>query len=339
MKRTILLSALLLSTSITQAETLNIYNWSDYLPERVTDLFTRESGITINYITYESNEEMYDHVKASNGKYDLVVPSTYYVSKMQKEGLLQPIDRARLKNFKNLDERLLNLRHDPTGEFSIPYLWGTTSLFIDSAQFTSRMPTAWADLWRPEFKGKLLLTDDMREVFHVGLRALGYSGNSTNPAEIEAAYKKLLALRPNIVEYNSDEPREAITEGRAVAGMMWNGEAHLAKQDRFTVNYIYPSEGAILWIDNLVIPKNAKNQTAAHKFIDFLLKPAMAAIVSESIGYATPNKQALKLIDPWVRGSNTVYPDDQTLAMTELQVDVGDALPIYQKYWAKLRGE
>jgi spermidine/putrescine transport system substrate-binding protein len=282
---------------------------------------------------------MYDHVKASNGEYDLVVPSTYYVSKMEKEGLLLLINKAQLKNFDNLDERLLSLKHDPKNEYSIPYLWGTTSLFIDTAQITSRRPTAWADLWRPEFKGKLLLTDDMREVFHVGLRSLGYSGNSTNPAEIEAAYKKLLKLRPNIVEYNSDTPREAITEGRAVAGMIWNGEAHLAKQDRFTISYIYPSEGAILWIDNLVIPKNAKNPTAALRFIDFLLKPAMAAIASESIGYATPNKQALKLIDPWVRGSPAVYPDDATLARAELQIDVGDALPLYEKYWTKLRGE
>jgi len=341
MKRLFLFASLMLgiTTAHAEGETLNLYNWSDYMPERIIDLFSRETGIKVNYITYESNEEMYDNVKASNGEYDLIVPSTYYVSKMQAEGLLQEIQKTRLKNYENLDERLLNLPHDPRSEYSIPYLWGTTALFVDNAQVKTGKLTSWGDLWRPEFKGKLLLTDDMREVFHVALRTLGYSGNSTNPAEIEAAYKRLLKLKPSIAEFNSEEPRDAITEGRAVAGMIWNGEAHLAKQDRFTVSYVYPKEGAVLWIDSLVIPKNARNAEAAHRFIDYLLRPSMSSIASESIGYATPNTKALKLIDPWVRGSNTVYPDDQTLANAELQVDVGEALPIYEKYWALLRGE
>lgn len=339
MKRPLLVAALMLVSTFAHAETLNLYNWSDYLPQRIIDLFSRETGITVNYIPYESNEEMYENIKGGNGEYDLVVPSTYYVSKMQQEGLLQPIDKKKLQNYEYLDERLLNLAHDPRSEYSIPYLWGTTSLFIDTSQVKTRKLTSWADLWRPEFKGKLLLTDDMREVFHVGLRSLGYSGNSTNPAEIEAAYKQLLKLKPNIAEYNSEEPRDAISNGRAVAGMIWNGEAHLAKQERFTVRYIYPSEGAVLWIDSLVIPKSAKNKEAAHQFIDYLLRPAMAAIASESIGYATPNKRAMRLIDPWVKGSATVYPDDATIAKAELQIDVGDALPIYEKYWQKLRTE
>ncbi len=339
MVRNSLFGLLMLVTPLAQAQTINIYNWSDYLPERIIELFTRDTGIKVNYISYESNEEMYEKVKASQGEFDLVVPSTYYVSKMASEGLLQTLDREQLPNYQYLDPRLLNLQHDPRGEYSIPYLWGTTSLFIDSSQIKTRKPDSWNDLWRPEFKGKLVLTDDMREVFHVALRSLGYSGNSTNPVEIEAAYKKLVKLKPNIVEYNSEEPREAINSRRVGAGMIWNGEAHLARQERFTVSYIYPKEGAVLWIDSLVIPKSAKNVDAAHKFINFLHKPAMAAIASESIGYATPNTRAMKLIDPWVRGSSAVYPNDETLAQAELQIDVGDALPIYEKYWAMLRGE
>jgi spermidine/putrescine transport system substrate-binding protein len=282
---------------------------------------------------------MYGKIKTGSDSYDLVVPSTYYVSKMQKEGLLQAIDKNKLKYFGNLDPRLLYQKHDPENTFSIPYLWGTTSLFIDSSQLKGAKLRSWSDLWRPEYKGKLILTDDMREVFHVALRSLGYSGNSTNPKEIEAAYKKLLSLQPSVVEYNSEEQRAAIVEGRAAVGMIWNGEAYQARQDRFTVNYIYPTEGAILWMDSLVIPKGAKNPQLAHLFIDFLLRPGIAALVSENIGYATPNKAALRYIDPWVRGSSTVYPDDQILKNAELQIDVGDALPIYEKYWAKLRGE
>jgi len=339
MHRFVLLVPLLFASVIAQAQTLNIYNWSDYLPEPVITQFTYNTGIKINYITYESNEEMYGKVKANSGEYDLVIPSTYYVSKMQKEGLLQPINKEKLNNFGNLDPRLLNQQHDPNNTYSIPYLWGTTALFADISQLKTEAPKSWSDLWRPEFKGSLLLTDDMREVFHIALRVLGYSGNSTNPKEIEAAYNKLLALRPNIAEFNSEEPRGAIIEERTAAGMIWNGEAFLAREDRFTVNYIYPTEGAILWMDSLVIPKSAKNLEEAHRFIDYLMKPGISALVSENIGYATPNKEALRYLSPWVRGSSIVYPDDKTLKNAELQIDVADALPIYEKFWAKLRGQ
>lgn len=337
--RQLTLLLLLLGSAVTHAKELNIYNWSDYLPDRVIEQFTHETGITVNYIPYESNEEMFAEVSNKTDKYDIVVPSTYYVSRMQKEGLLQPIDKKKLSNFDNLDPRLLNQRHDPENTYSIPYLWGTTSIFIDTAQLKEKKPKAWADLWREEYKGKLMLTDDMREVFHIALRTLGYSGNSTDPREIEAAYNKLLTLKGSIGEYNSDDPRDAIVEGRASVGMIWNGEAHLAHQDRFTVNYIYPTEGAILWIDSLVIPKTAKNLDEAYQFIDYLMKPGIAALTSENIGYATPNSKALNYIDPWTRGSKTVYPDDDTLKKAELQIDVGAALPIYEKYWAMLRSE
>lgn len=339
MQRLLLLVSLLLTSIVAKAQTLNIYNWSDYLPESVITQFKYATGIEINYITYESNEEMYDKIKAGGGEYDLVIPSTYYVSKMQKEGLLQLIDKGKLKNFNNLDPRLLNQQHDPNNEFSIPYLWGTTALFIDTSQLKTASPKSWSDLWRPEYKGKLILTDDMREVFHVALRVLGYSGNSTNPKEIEAAYNKLIALGPNVAEYNSEDPRDAIVEARAAAGMIWNGEAFQAHEDRFTVNYIYPAEGAILWMDSLVIPKGAKNVEAAYLFLDYLMRPGVAALVSENIGYATPNRKAYKYLSPWTRGSNIVYPNDAILKNAELQIDVGDALPIYEKYWQKLRGE
>lgn len=120
MNHLLLYATLLVSSTIASAQTLNIYNWSDYQPQRVIDHFTRETGITVNYITYESNEEMYEKVKASGGEFDLIVPSTYFVSKLEKEGLLLPIDKSRLKNYKNLDQRLLNLPHDPRSEYSVP---------------------------------------------------------------------------------------------------------------------------------------------------------------------------------------------------------------------------
>ena len=167
---------------------LNLYNWSEYMPREVLDRFTEETGIQVVYTTYDSNEAMYARLKLldDSAAYDLAVPSTYYVSKMRQEDLLLPIDRSKIEGFDNLDPELVNLDIDPENQFSVPYLWGTTGLAVDTADIEGEPVTAWEDLWEDRFDGRVMLTNDMREVFHVGLRVLGYSGNSTNPDEIEA---------------------------------------------------------------------------------------------------------------------------------------------------------
>ncbi|MGE0081963.1 MAG: PotD/PotF family extracellular solute-binding protein [Thiohalomonadaceae bacterium] len=338
MRRFLLLLALLAAAPVHAADVLNVYNWSEYMPERVLTLFTGKTGIKVNYVTYESNEEMYEQVKANPGAYDLVIPSTYYVSKMRKEGLLRKLDKGALTNLGNLDSRLLNQAYDPNNEHSLPYLWGSTVLFVDTA-YVKEPVTSVKDLWRPEFRGKVLLPDDMREVFGLALSALGHSTSSTDPKEIEAAYRKLVELQPNVAEYNSDTPKDAIMELRATVGATWNGEVYQARQERHSVECVYPQEGAALWIDSVAIPVGAKNVKAAHQFIDFIMRPGVAAMIAEAYGYASPNRAALREVDLWVRGSNIVYPDDETLKRAQIHLDVGDALPLYEKYWAQLRGE
>jgi len=332
MFRLFVLLATLLALPAHAAETLKVYNWSEYMPQRVLDLFTNQTGITITYVTYESNEEMYEQVKANPSEYDIVVPSTYFVSRMAREGMLQKINKSKLPNIGNLDPRLMNLAHDPQNEYSIPYLWGTTAMFVDSAHVKTKL-TSWADLWRPEFRNKVLLLDDMRDIFHIALRTLGYSGSSTNPKEIEAAYRKLLELKPNIVEFNSDSPKDAILEDRAELGAIWNGEIFRAGEERYTVECIYPKEGAVMWVDSFAIPAGSKNSEAAHKFIDFLMKPGIAALAAEAYGYATPNRAAMKELDLWTRGSPVIYPSDEILKKASIHVDLGDATAVYEKYW------
>ncbi|MGZ8245221.1 extracellular solute-binding protein, partial [Methylomagnum sp.] len=159
---------------------IRFYNWSDYLPEELLEQFTAETGIRVRYSTYDSNEAMYAKLKLLRGEgYDLAVPSTYYVDKLRKESLLLPLDRAKLPGLKNLDARLLNKSFDPGNAYSLPYMWGSTGIVVNAGKIDPAKVQSWADLWRPEFKRNLLLPNDVREVFFVGLRALGYSGNST----------------------------------------------------------------------------------------------------------------------------------------------------------------
>ncbi len=322
-----------------ESQVLNLYNWSEYMPQEVLDRFTEETGIQVVYTTYDSNEAMYARLKLldESAAYDLAVPSTYYVSKMRQEDLLMPIDRSKIEGFDQLDPELVNLDIDPDNQYSVPYLWGTTGIAVDTADVEGEV-TAWADLWDERFEGRVMLTNDMREVFHVGLRVLGYSGNSTDPKEIEEAYEKLTELMPSVRTFNSDAPRMPYLEGETDVGMIWNGEAVMGRDTLESLEYVYPEEGIIAWLDSFVIPKNARNPEAAHKFISFVLKPEISALISEEIGYATPNLDARELLDDSVANDRASYPNATDMINAEFQTDIGDeALQVYAKYWEMLK--
>jgi spermidine/putrescine transport system substrate-binding protein len=330
----------LITTALNAAEkVLYVYNWSEYMPEAVLEQFEDETGIKVVYSTFDSNEAMYAKLRLVDEKnsYDLAVPSTYYVSKMRREGLLAPIDKSRLKNFKYLDAKLVNQPFDPDNRYSVPYLWGSTGIAVNTDTVKPDAVSKWADLWKPQFKDRLMMTNDMREVFHVGLRVLGYSGNDTDAAHLEAAYAKLKDLMPNVRVFNSEAPRMPYLEGETDAGMIWNGEAFMAQEENPAIVYVYPEEGVALWMDNLVIPKTARNVDNAHQFIDFLLRPEIGRLISEEIGYASPNAAAVALLDEEVRSNRTVYPSDADLKNAEFQTDVGAAITVYEKYWELLK--
>lgn len=340
LKKTLWAICLLSSNAFTAEEKLlYLYNWSEYMPETVLEQFHKETGIKVVYSTYDSNEAMYAKLRLldSNNSYDLAVPSTYYVSKMRREGLLAKIDKSRLKNFGNLDEKLINQPFDPDNSYSVPYLWGSTGIAVNTDKVKPGMISKWRDLWKPEFKDRLLLTNDTREVFHMALRVLGYSGNDTDPVHIEAAYHELKKLVPNVRAYNSEAPRMPYLEGETDAGMIWNGEAYMARQENPAIEYIYPDEGVILWLDSLVIPGNARHVENAHKFIDFILRPEVAASISEEIGYASPNLAAVATLDEDVRNNRSVYPTAADLKNSEFQTDVGESITVYQKFWERLK--
>ncbi|MEC5321303.1 spermidine/putrescine ABC transporter substrate-binding protein PotD [Brenneria populi subsp. brevivirga] len=321
-----------------EGKTLYFYNWTEYVPPGLLEQFTKETGIKVIYSTYESNESMYAKLKTyQDGAYDLVVPSTYFIAKMSKEGMLQKIDTAKLSNFHNLDPHLLHKSFDPNNDYSIPYIWGATAIGVNRDVIDPASVTGWADLWDKKYKGSLLLTDDAREVFQIALRKLGYSANTTDPQQIEAAYKELQQLMPNVLAFNSDNPGNPFMEGEVNLGMVWNGSAYVARQAGTPLEIIWPKEGGIFWMDSLAIPANAKNVDGALKMIDFLLRPEIAAQVAETIGYPTPNLAAKKLLPPEVSSDKTLYPDDEVINKGEWQNDVGGASSLYETYFQQLK--
>lgn len=269
-------AALFSSAVFAGDQKLYFYNWSEYIPDQVLTDFTKETGIKVIYSTYESNESMYAKLKTQGSGYDLVVPSTYFVSKMRKEGMLREIDHSKLKHFADLDPNYLNKPFDPDNRYSIPYIWGATGIGVNTDMLDKSEVKSWGDLWDKKWKGQLMMMDDAREVFHIALSKLGYSPNSTNPDEIKAAYQQLKQLMPNVLVFNSDFPANPYMAGEVSLGMLWNGSAYMAREDGAPISIVLPEKDTIFWMDSLAIPSGAKNIDAAYKMIDFLLRPENA---------------------------------------------------------------
>lgn len=319
-------------------EKVVIYNWTEYIPADALAQFTEETGIEVEYATYESNEAMYAKIKLLKGEgYDIAVPSTFYVEKMRKEGLLQPIQAAKLSNYANLDENMLNKDYDPNNQFSVPYLWGSTGIAVNSEVIDPALITSWQDLWRPEVAGELMLMDDVRDIMGVGLAVKGFDDNTTNEAEIEAAYMALQSLWSGVKMINSDSPKTPLIQGNVNIGVMWNGEAYMAQQEMPSIEFIYPSEGAIVWVDSFVIPKGAANVENAHKFIDFMLRAQSAKAAIEELGYAAPNKAAMELLAPELRDNKIIFPDAEDIQKGRIHKDLGESILVFEKYWEKLK--
>jgi len=266
-----LCAAALIAGSVQAAnKELYFYNWSEYIPNEVLEDFTKETGIKVYYSTYESNESMYAKLKTQGSGYDLVVPSTYFVSKMRKEGMLQKIDKSKLPHFKDLDPNYLNKPFDPNNNYSIPYIWGATGIGVNADMMNPNELHSWNNFWDEKWQGQLMMMDDSREVFHIALTKLGYSANTTNPDEIKAAYEELKKLLPNILVFNSDFPANPYLAGETSVGMLWNGSAYMAREEGANIQIVWPDKGAIFWMDSLAIPAGAKNVDAAYEMMDFL---------------------------------------------------------------------
>jgi spermidine/putrescine-binding protein len=328
-----------------QSTVLNLYGWSDYIPQQLLDNFSAKYGLKVNYDTYSSNEEMLAKLQAGASGYDVVIPSDYTVTIMIKQGMLEPLDISQIPNFSNLDKRFINRDYDPGNKYTVPYQWGTTALVYDKTTVPFE-PKSYADLWDPRFKGRLVLLDDEREVMGMALQVLGRDRNTTDSNQLQQAEQKLIELKPNILKFDSDTPENSIINGEAWAGLVYNGNASLAFASDPNVVYICPTEGCGIWFDNLAIPKGAPHKDAALKFLDFVLDPEQSILISKEFPYSNPNAAALdfmKTNDPEFYASYIDFPgtnpSDSFLANAKPIIDVGAATTLYDSLWTDFKAK
>jgi spermidine/putrescine-binding protein len=324
---------------------LNLYGWTDYVPQQLLDDFTARFGIKVNYDTYSSNEEMLAKLQAGASGYDVVIPSDYTIAIMIKQDMLEPLDMSQIPNFANVDPRFANQYYDPGNKYSVPYQWGTTALVYDKTR-VPKEPKSWADLWDPAYKNRLVMLDDGREVPGMALQVLGFDKNSTDPQQLEQAKQKLIELKPNILLFNSDDPETSLITGEAWAGLVFNGNASLAYAENPNIVYICPTEGCGLWFDNLAIPSAAPHPDAAMAFMNFMLEPAESVLISKEFPYSNPNKAALEYMkanDPaayekYMSFSGT-NPSPDFVAHGLVVKDVGAATTLWDQLWTDFKGQ
>lgn len=326
-------------TSQAEQQILNVYAWTGEIPEFAVRQFEKETGIKVNFSTYENNEIMYAKLRASrNNGYDVVIPTSYFVDRMRKNNMLEKLDREKIPNWKNINPSFMHASYDPESAYSMPHIWGLTGIFVNQRFYQEKSISNWSNLWDKRFRDQLMLIDDMREVFSMALLSLGYSPNDSNPEHIKAAFLKLKALMSNVKVFSSDTLISIMIDEDANVGMAWNGDAYKANTENKEVKFIFPKEGFVIWVDNFVIPKHAPHKDAAHAFINFMLRANVAKDVALSIHFPIANAAAQKLLPEAVRNNPIAYPSKEIMKHGQFQLDLApETIAVYEKYWEELK--
>ena len=328
---------------------LYVYNWGEYIDEDVISQFENETGITVVYDLFETNEEMYPVIEAGAVNYDVVCPSDYMIQKMRENDLLAELNFDNIPNIDQIDPAYMEMSQafDPENKYSVPYCWGTVGILYNTRlldELGVPAPTKWADLWDERLSGEILMQDSVRDAFMVALKKDGCSMNSDNKDELQQAKQDLIDQKPLVQAYVIDQVRDKMIGGEAAVGVIYSGEM-LYIQDEvanlgldYDLEYVIPEEGTNLWLDSWVIPKNAKNKENAEKWIDFMCRPEIAKANFEYITYPTPNKGAFELLDEEMQNNKAVFPDIDSLKNSEVYKYLGDETDaVYNELWKEVK--
>ena len=328
---------------------LYVYNWGEYIDEDVISQFEEETGITVVYDLFGTNEEMYPVIEAGAVNYDVVCPSDYMIQKMRENDLLAELNFDNIPNIDQIDPAYMEMSQafDPENKYSVPYCWGTVGILYNTKlldELGVPAPTKWADLWDERLSGEILMQDSVRDAFMVALKKDGYSMNSESKDELEQTKQELIDQKPLVQAYVIDQVRDKMIGGEAAVGVIYSGEM-LYIQDEvanlgldYDLEYVIPEEGTNLWLDSWVIPKNAKNKENAEKWIDFMCRPEIAKANFEYITYPTPNKGAFELLDEEMQNNKAVFPDINSLKNSEVYKYLGDETDaVYNELWKEVK--
>ena len=326
------------------ANEITVYNWGQYISDGTDDsldvikAFEEETGIKVNYLTFDSNESMYTKLKTGGTTFDVIIPSDYMIAKLISEDMLEPLDFANIPNYEYIDEAFRNQAYDPENTYSVPYTWGTVGLIYNKNYVSDEDAESWSCLWNSKYQGKLLMFDNPRDAFAIAQERLGFSLNSTDESEWEQAAMLLKEQKPLVQAYVMDQIFDKMESGEAWLAPYYSGDAGTLVENNENIKFIVPEEGTNYFVDAMCIPATAEHKKEAELYINFMCDPEIAGANMDFVGYATPETAAKDYLDPDAVANPIYYPDQDVLDRTEVFVNLpSETSNLLDTLWAEVK--
>jgi len=317
---------------------LNVFIWSNYLPDSVISEFEKRFDAHVNVELFDSNEALLARLQAGGANYDIVVPSDYMVTVLKEQALIEELNRDMLTNFSNLDPAFVALPYDSDNRYSVAYMWGTTGIAYRTDKVESA-PDSWSVMWDPKYKDRLAMLDDVRETFGAALKLMGKSLNSTDADDIRAAAALLLRQKPLLKAYDSGGFDQLLLSGDVWIAQGYSGNIAHAMSESPLIGYVIPKEGCTRFVDNLCIPRGSQHRELAHEFINFVLEAKIAGEIASLTGFSSANREARRFIQPEMLSNEAAYPSTAALDRCEFIVELGPAISLYDRYWTEIKSK
>lgn len=317
---------------------LTVFNWYDYINPDAIELFEEETGISVKYTNFTTNEEMYTKLEANEGTYDVIFPSEYMIERLIQNDMLEELNAADLPNHQNIIDRLQHPDFDPDCKYSMPYMWGTLGILYNREMVGEEI-TSWGALFDEQYAGNVIMMNSMRDTVGLALKYLGYSMNTRDEEELNQAKELLIKQKQDKIEcgYLLDETKDKMVGGEAAIGIVYSGDAQYAIEKNESLCYVVPEEGSNIWVDGMCIPKGSKHVEEAKQFIDFMCRPDVAQMNFEYIYYCSPVRQVVENLSEEDAASDTINPSEEVSARCEFFNDVADCMDLYENVWMEVR--
>ena len=313
---------------------IKVYNWEDYIDPSLKNQFEEETGIHVNYLTFSQNEDMYTKLSTGAEVYDVVIPSEYMIERLIKEDLLAELDLANIPNLENVVDNLRDPIYDPGNAHSVPYMWGTLGV-VYNTELVDESVTSCDALLDEKYAGEIFMMDSMRDTVAIGLIMNGYSVNTHDEDELEAAREWLLAQKDSgvVAGYILDQAKDMMAGNEAAMAVMYSGDALYAMEKNDKLAYVIPDEGSNIWVDCMCVPTASQNKDAAECFINFMCRPDIAQKNMEYIYYSSPIRQVVENLSEDELASIAMNPTDEMVSRCEYYVDISDVAYLYDDVW------
>ncbi|HEY7159940.1 MAG TPA: spermidine/putrescine ABC transporter substrate-binding protein [Acidobacteriota bacterium] len=315
---------------------LNLYIWSAYVSPEILKEFEKQTGIHVNYDTYDSNQVLLEKLRSGVSEYDVIVPTNWLITSLIHLKLIESLDPSLLPNKKNLMQQFQNPAYDSNNQYSIPFVWGTNGIAYDSSKIGQSVDS-WSILWDAKYRNRISMLDNAGDCFLAALKWKGHSLNSRDPQQLSEARDLLVQQKPLVKVYNSSNFDEILLSGDVWIAYGYSGQLARAMDQNPDIRFVVPKEGSLVWMDTLAIPTSAPHKKEAYEFLNFCLSPRIAADITNNTGYSSANQAAQSFIQPKLFQNPARYPDPQTLARCEWSIDQPDIDKIKDRYWTEIK--